>query len=346
MDFKGRINKLRKIFSEAGCSGFFIDDPLNILYLTGCHLTAGKVFVGEIEAHLIVDGRYYELCKKQSPIPVLKAEEIPLKELLAPLATVGFDSNIVTHQQFLELQKVAPQTTFHPMNACLQRLRSVKESSELEALRTSAAFAVEGARYLSTLLIEGITEKELAIALEIFWKQQGSQALSFDPIIAFGPNSSMPHYRAGTARLQKGQHVLIDIGVQFHDYHSDLTRIVYFGDPDPKIKEIEEIVVAAYQRAIDMCRAGVRVGDLDLAARDHIASKGYGDYFTHSLGHGVGLEIHEFPLIRDREPFRDVILEAGMVITIEPGIYLPGIGGVRYENTVIVSDAGCEVITK
>ena len=152
----------------------------------------------------------------------------------------------------------------------------------------------------------------------------------------------MPHYKGGSTALKKGDAVLLDIGVNWHRYHSDMTRVVFFGKPKPKILEIYEIVLAAQLAALELCRPGSKIGELDEAARDYIASKNYGEYFTHGLGHGVGLEIHEAPSVRSKGPDKNLKLEEGMAITIEPGIYLPGVGGVRIEDTVIITKKGHE----
>lgn len=345
MEYDDRLGRLRRCLAEESCDAFFVENALDLFYFTGCQMSAGKLLVTANDAFLIVDGRYFEACKARCHFPVLKAEDKPLPDLLQGIKVVAFDATVMTYQQVTDLQKMAAHIKLHPLGGVLQKLRSIKEPAELEALRVSAKYAVAGFHFLQTLIKEQVSEKELAQALEIFWKQQGSQALSFDPIIAVGANSAMPHYRAGQGKVEPGKHVLCDIGVQFNHYHSDMTRIVYCGQPDPKILEIEEIVVEAYLKAEAICRAGVTAGELDRAARGHITSKGYGEQFTHSLGHGVGLEIHEYPLLRDRPSLGEVVLQAGMVITLEPGIYLPGIGGVRFENTVIVQKHGCEVIT-
>ena len=156
----------------------------------------------------------------------------------------------------------------------------------------------------------------------------------------------MPHYRAGPAKLKPNTPVLIDIGVVLAHYHSDMTRVAFFGAPPALIQTIYAIVEEAKARALAICRPGVLVGELDRSARDYISSKGYGDFFTHSLGHGIGLDIHEPPIIRDSGLYRTLPLQAGMAITIEPGIYLPGVGGVRLEDTIIITEQGYENLTE
>jgi Xaa-Pro aminopeptidase len=213
-------------------------------------------------------------------------------------------------------------------------------------LRKAANLGTEGFEYLLEIIREGISEAELAVELEIFWKRKGSRGLSFQPIIAFGASSSMPHWRASSARLKKGDAILIDIGVHYHHYHSDMTRVVYFKEADPKMVEIHSIVQEAQQLALSLCKPGVKIGELDKTARDSITKRGYGAHFTHSLGHGIGLEIHELPTLRSGSPQSDLLLEPGMCITIEPGIYLAGVGGVRLEDTVVITESGYENLTK
>lgn len=225
-------------------------------------------------------------------------------------------------------------------------MRRVKDKQEIRLLGKAANLGTEGFHYVCSKLTEGITEQELAIALEIFWKEKGSQGLAFSPIIAFGKNSSMPHHRAGATKLQSGDIVLIDIGVLLDYYHSDMTRCVFFGPPQKKLIEIYEIVRQAQEMALAMCRPGVLIEELDRAARSYIASKGHQEHFTHGLGHGVGLQIHEGPSLSQKSADKTLPLEEGMVITIEPGIYLPEIGGVRIEDTVVITDKGHKNLTK
>lgn len=156
----------------------------------------------------------------------------------------------------------------------------------------------------------------------------------------------MPHYRAGNTKLKQGMPILIDIGVNYRHYHSDMTRVVFLGEPDPKLKTIYHIVEKAQKEALQLCKPGTLIGELDRAARGYIESQGYGDHFGHGLGHGVGLEIHELPNVRNKPPFNSMVLLPGMVITIEPGIYIPDIGGVRIEDTIVITENGHENLTE
>lgn len=360
MFFRDRLAKLQYTLALVPCDALLIDDTINIFYMTGLNLSAGKLLVDRRGAHLIVDSRYFEICKKSSPFPTLEAEKFSLEVLLASqefadISSLAFDSDKTSHKTFISLLNMVEKVNLShsknlylqllPIDNPLKSLRSIKDAQEIALLREAATLGLQGLDFAKSLLKEGITELEVAIALEIFWKQRGGRNVSFDPIIAFGVNSSMPHYRAGNQYLKIGDPVLIDIGVCLNHYHSDMTRMIFFGDPDPRIKEIHAIVQQAQQAALAVCRPGTLLGELDTTAREVIASQGYGECFLHSLGHGIGLEIHEFPIIKNIQPYKEVALEAGMVVTIEPGIYLPGIGGVRIEDTIVITNEGYEKLT-
>lgn len=346
MNYLKRLSKVQELIPSLHADAVLIEHPMDLLYLTGLELSLGRLIVTEEKAELIVDGRYFEVCKKNSPCPVLPLEDFPLKQWLsdnASVKTVAFDSSKTSYQEYLQLENLI---SVIPVDAPVDQLRLIKDNEEIDLLREAAKFGCEGFQWISLKLQEGITESELALELEIFWRKRGAQKLAFEPIIAFGANSSMPHYHAGVARLQNNSSVLIDIGVTRKYYHSDMTRVLFYGEPKAKIKEIYAIVDEAKNRALELCKPGTPIGDLDAAARGYITSKGYGEHFNHSLGHGIGLDVHEVPRIRSQGPYSDRPLEAGMVITIEPGIYLPGIGGVRLEDTIVINQSGYENLTQ
>lgn len=357
MTYHIRLNALKQTLQKSGTDALLIEDPINLFYMTGLELSAGKLLVHSKGADLLVDGRYLEACKKQSPFPV-KAIEPPNFETLlgspefSHIHKLGFDSEKTTYKTYESLQKIAKKLTNEkrqlelvPVDGPLKLQRAIKDSGEIQVLREAASLGSQGYDFVCSLLKEGITEQECAAELEIFWKRRGSKAVGFDPIIAFGANSSMPHYRAGKEKLKTGDTVLIDIGVNLKHYHSDMTRVVFFGQPDTRILAIHAIVQKAQQAALKLCRPGITLGELDQAARDVIAESGHAEHFPHSLGHGVGLEIHEYPALKNSPPFASVPLAKGMVVTIEPGIYLPGIGGVRIEDTVVITENGHENLT-
>lgn len=346
MDYHHRIEKLQNSLKAYACNGLLIEEPVNLYYLTGQQLSGGNLLIFEKGALLCVDNRYIETCQKFAPCSVIQSEKTPLWDLVE-CSSLGFDAENTSFKRYEELQKnLGAKAKLIPLDNPVKALRMIKDQAEIGLLREAAALGSQGFDYICSLLREGIKENEIALELEIFWKRRGSKSLAFDPIIAFGPNSSMPHYRAGQTQLKKGMPVLIDIGVNYQHYHSDMTRVVYFGEPDPKIRTIYAIVEKAQKAALSLCKPGTAIGKLDEAARGLIQAEGFGEFFNHSLGHGVGLEIHEAPTLRNKPPCKDRILDAGMVITIEPGIYLPGIGGVRIEDTILITENGHENLTK
>ncbi len=354
MNYAMRLERLRRLLCSQPCDALLIEHPTHLFYLTGLELSAGKLLITQQEAYLIVDGRYFERSSQQLLYPVYLLKEDILKECITSgnIHYLGFDKHQTIYQAFLTLNQLATNLKSQsydleivPVESLVQQLRLIKDEEEIICLRNAAQLGYQGYEYVVSLLRDGITEAELAFELEFFWKKKGASRLAFDSIIAFGANGSMPHYRAGPTKLQLHTSVLIDIGVVLSHYHSDMTRVVFFGTPSPLIQEIYSIVEEAKNRAFALCRPGTLIGDLDRAAREHIASKGYKEHFTHSLGHGVGLDIHEPPTIRDIGLYSTMPLQTGMVITIEPGIYLPQIGGVRLEDTILITENGYENLT-
>lgn len=335
-----RIPKLLPILDPS--TAYLVTNPTDIYYLIGLDLSAGTLLIDHACSFLLVDGRYYEAVKSLSPVPTYLSKENLLFDLLKN-KKVLIDQENTTLLAFLKLKEKAEKAGVEliPHNSLIKPLRAIKDPDEVIYLQEAAKLGEEGFDLVFSLLTEGVQEREVATELEYYWKNKGAQGVAFEPIIAFGPNSALPHYRAGEARLQKNDIALIDIGVKWQHYHSDMTRVFFFGNPDEQLKTIYRIVKQAYTSALKLVKPGVSVSTLDQAARNVIQEAGYGEYFTHSLGHGVGLEIHEYPLLKG-----EALLEKGMAITIEPGIYLPGLGGVRLEDTVLVTETGYENLSK
>ncbi|MDF2576703.1 MAG: pepP [Chlamydiales bacterium] len=361
MNSLNRINRLQIILKERELDSFVIEDSINLFYFLNLNLSAGTLIITQTDAQLFVDGRYIETCIKQAPIRVELTSDQKIKKYLTEqssdrVKSLGIDSNRITYSDYLRWTKRTGEIgteTKHtitwvliPTEGIIEFLRSSKDSIEIEYLKQAAELGAQGFDFICKNLKTGISEKELATELEIFWKRHQGERLAFEPIIAFGKNSSMPHYRSGEKKLTEGDTVLIDIGVVLNQYHSDMTRVVFWGDPHPKIKEIYSIVKQAQQVALDLCKPGIKLGQLDEAARQMIGEAGYKDFFNHSLGHGLGLEIHESPKVSQLSTDKDLELHSGMVITIEPGIYLPDIGGVRIEDTIVVTDQSYEILTR
>lgn len=215
----------------------------------------------------------------------------------------------------------------------------IKDEKEIECLRKSAALLWKGFQYIKMRLHPGAREKQIASEFETFTKERGAKAMAFEPIIAFGKNSAEPHHRAGKDKLQENDIAMIDIGVIVEKYCSDMTRVLFFGEANPRLKKMYEIVKKSQRAALALCKPGTIIEDLNQAARKVLRDAGMEEYFIHGLGHGVGLEIHEAPHFRID---KDLALKANMVITIEPGLYIPDLGGVRYEDTIIITETGYE----
>lgn len=314
-----------------------IDDPIDLYYLTGVHLSLGRLLIWQSSATLYVDGRYIEACQKQSQVNVSQWDwKSPLP--ITSKMRVGFDSLKMSYDQVEKLK--ATQGTLVPLKGPILKQRLVKDELELTKLAAAAKFGMEGYEHVIESLEDGITERELAIKLEVFWKMRGAEALAFEPIIAFGENGSKPHYRASDRRLKKGDAVLVDLGVVLDSYHSDMTRVVFYGEQSSKMEKVYNSVLEAQLSALSLCKAGVSIREPYLAALKIIEDHGH--EFIHSLGHGIGLEVHEPPRLADV----DGVLEENMVITIEPGIYIPDFGGVRIEDTIVIKNNGFENLTE
>lgn len=358
MDYQKRIRTVQKYLKSKRLDGIIVDNPLNIFYLTGIELSMGTLLVTEKFAQLVIDNRYFESCKPRPYLFVMRWESGWLIKLLqqkrfAKVNSLGFDSENTSYDKYLIYRKEIKQlkkdsvgeriVSLKPLQNPIRTLRTIKDGDEVAALKEAAHLGSQGFDFVSSLLQEGVTELELANKLEIFWKERGSKGVAFESIIAFGSNSSMPHYKPSTHKLKRGNPVLIDIGVNLAHYHSDMSRVLFYGKPSKQMEEIYEIVLEAQEAAITLAAPGIPLFALDTAARDCIARHGYEKYFIHSLGHGIGLEVHEYPFFKKKD---HTLLEAGMVLTIEPGIYLPGIGGVRIEDTILITKGGHENLTQ
>jgi Xaa-Pro aminopeptidase len=345
-----RLDKVQKQLIRWGVEGLLIDDPIDLFYLTGKELSAGLIVILPTQATLFVDGRYFENCKREVPFSVQLSRGSFFEELSILLQGVslklGFDSTALSYQKVFDLTNSLKEgVQLIPLKQPLREIRQIKDLSEQRLLKQASHLCSLGFNHLFNYIKEGVEEKELSLCLKKFWLDQGGERVSFEPIIAFGENGSMPHYRAGSARLKKDQSILVDIGVEVDHYQSDMTRMIFFGTPTEEFQKIYNIVYEAQKRGLDALKPRRLVKEIDFIARDWISQKGYGSKFTHSLGHGVGLEIHELPVLRSNGPQGDIRLEAGMVVTVEPGIYLPGWGGVRIEDTVLITENGHEILT-
>ena len=338
-----RLATLCKALGQEAC---IIEHPIDLFYLTGLQLSAGKLCVHADESILFVDGRYLQICQEKAPVKVCYDEREAIASFFAkcPCKRLYFDPKNTLYDSFLRWQELlrASKIELCANSALFQQLRMIKDHKELDKMRKSALLLWKGFDFLLTQFQEGITEKELARRFEIFSLQNGAEGLAFQPIIAFGAHSAMPHYQPDETPLQENSLVLIDIGVSLDHYHSDMTRVVFYKRPDPELKRLYQINKAGQEAALALCRPGVKLGTLDRAARDVMAREGVEQLYVHSLGHGIGLQTHEHPRIKWDGIDKDLVLEPGMVFTVEPGLYVAGKGGVRYEDTVVITASGYE----
>jgi len=338
---------LRKQMGSTGLDSFVVTDMKNVRYLTGFTGSSGALMIDSGTATLITDFRYAEQVEEETEgFDIRISKEAPLLEG-ARLKNgfkgrLGFEAKSMSYLDFSKLKGVLPEAQFIPCESLVQDLRKVKDPYEIGKIREAARI---GDAVFDEILVEirpGITESELAAEIDHRFRAKGSSGSAFETIVASGPRSSMPHARAGERRLTNGDMITFDMGAVFDGYCSDMTRTVVLGEADESQRSVYQLVLDAQQRALDMVKPGVKSCDLDRAAREMIEDKGYGENFGHRLGHGVGLDVHEEPVISGKV---DAPVSVNMVFTVEPGVYLPKRWGVRIEDTVVVREDGSERLT-
>jgi Xaa-Pro aminopeptidase len=343
----GRIERLRRSLEDEGLAACVFFGLKNIRYLTGFGGSAGVLLVMRDEVLLVSDFRYRLRAAAEAPSVRFVEVNDQLRDALPGLlervsGPVGVEDSHLTVQQWRRLEEGFEGAEHRFVNGLVERLRMVKSAPELEALRDSCSLVSRVVASVAEESVVGRSEQEMARALEMRARGWGSEAVPFDFIVAAGPRGAMPHAEPGPEPIPPGVLLVVDIGTARGGYASDMTRTFATGPVGDKEKEIYEAVRRAQEVGRRAVRPGARCADVDRSAREVIADAGYGQYFQHSLGHGVGLEVHEGPRLSS---LSDEVLEEGMIVTVEPGIYLPELGGVRIEDTVLVTATGCEVLT-
>ncbi|MGI6128547.1 MAG: M24 family metallopeptidase [bacterium] len=343
-----RLKRLQCKLQDLGLDGLVVKSPENRRYLSGFTGSEGWLLVLETKPYLCVDFRYLQQAKYQAPgCEIIRLDTMwpnTIRQLVpSECRRLGFEGRLLTYEHWDKLAKTLPTIDLVPTFDLVESLRVQKDEKEQTIIRQAIALADEGADFLRSKLIPGRQEREVALDLECFLRQRGADGAAFPFIVASGSRGALPHGEASDKRLQLGDLVTVDFGAVYQGYHSDLTRTFSLGAPTSKQKAIYEIVLQAQQKAIATAGPGVPCAEVDKAARDIIAKAGYGDYFGHATGHGVGLSIHEEPRLSVNV---DTILLPGMVVTVEPGIYLPGWGGVRIEDIILITHQGIEVLSQ
>ncbi len=351
MDYLGRLERVRLRLDAEELDGLYVTDPTNVRYLCGFTGSNASLLVTGAGARFFTDSRY----RLQSAEEVEAADVriYRLEEELGPLlraaaadlsaSRIGFEATRMTVSALERLRAVLEGRELVAASGWVESLRRVKDAEELALVRVAADMADETLAFILERVAVGRSERELALELEVHMREAGAESVSFPPIVAAGERSALPHAHPGDRPVEKGAYLLFDLGCIYRGYCSDLTRTVVIGPPERRHRETYELVAAAQQQGLDAVAPGKAAAEVDRAAREVIAAGGHAEAFGHGLGHGVGLEIHEAPGLRatSRE-----VLAPGEVITIEPGIYLPGFGGVRIEDLVTVTETGVEALSR
>jgi len=349
-----RIEKLRAAFDEAGVDALLVSEPHNRRYLSGFTGSNGYLVIGRDQTQIATDFRYWEQAKAQSGSLELFKVVGPLKEwigdLMRPWGTIriGFEAGDVSYDQFRQMRELigelpaSDRPELIPTTGLVEALRAIKDADEVAALARAIALGDAAFAEVAGRVEPGWTENQVAWEIEQYVRTHGGDGMSFTTIVAGGPWGAMPHARARDMPLHDGAGVVIDMGVLLDGYCSDMTRTIYLGAPDARFKEIYDIVLTAQLTAEELIEEGMGGEAAHMLAQLVIDEAGYGEMFGHGLGHGIGLQVHEAPRLAKRSTDT---LRNGMLFSVEPGIYIPGWGGVRIEDLVVLEEGRCRVLT-
>jgi Xaa-Pro aminopeptidase len=359
--FSQRRERLARLVADEGLDLLVVTNPINVSYLTNFSGESSYLLVSRDRTLLVSDGRFTQQIAEECPglamhiRPPARTIQDVAGEILTQLGAraVGFESGHLTVSDFETLKSAAPTVDWKGARDRIEKLRAVKDESEVAQIREAIRFAERAFDMFRAMLQPDDCEKDLGDALEMYVRRAGGRCSSFPSIVAVGSRAALPHCPPSRRRVAEAELLLLDWGASGRFYKSDLTRVLVprttsllsHGNGrslEPKLQEVYEVVLRAQRSALEVIRPGIAGGDVDAAARRVITDAGYGDCFTHSVGHGLGIEVHEMPLMR---PAAEAVLQSGMVVTVEPGIYVPEWGGVRIEDDVLVTPDGAEVLT-
>ncbi|WP_036452262.1 M24 family metallopeptidase [Mycoplasma buteonis] len=340
--------KLDQMFNKLGVEVLISEAPQTRLWYAGVQTTDGFIAIERDKATLFVDGRYIEYAKNNAKnVDVVLIKGLSMLEWFEQrnFKKIALEKNYLTKEVQDRIVKMVNPEVIEWVNA--QELRILKSDDELQTMQKVIDITLDAYNEFMQNLKEGMTEKEAAALLNYYLKMHGAEKEGFDEIIATGPSSAEPHHHPTDRKIEKGQLLKVDFGAQYKGYTADITRTSIFGGEEtaknPKMLEILNIVKEAAYEGRKAVRPGIKASDIDKVCRDYITAKGYGDYFVHSTGHGLGIDVHELPNVSAVSPF---VLEPGMIITVEPGIYIEGLGGARIEDDVLVTEDGHYVFSR
>lgn len=344
------LERIRKQLHKQQLDALLVSSKSNVFYLTGFRGSNGYILVTKNHQYLLTDARYTEKAKKVVPesyriVDIGEGLFFLLHTLLVKhrVKSIGFEAYDLSYAFYTQLDSLNG-FKLHPADDLLKQIRSLKRKEELTCIRKSQKMNELALKLLLDELKVGVTEVDLAWKLQLIAKDLGATKLAFDPIIAFGGNSSIPHHEVSSKKkLKRGDIILIDMGVVVDNYASDMTRTFFTKNPTKQQRHVYDTVLEANERAIAGIKPGASCDTIDKLARRHTSHSGYSKKFTHATGHGIGLDVHEYP--RVAKGSKDT-LKSGMVVTVEPGIYLPGKLGIRIEDMVEVTDKGKKVLTR
>jgi len=342
-----KLNRIRTALTSAGADGILITSTYNRRYVSNFTGSAGAVLISGEKALFITDFRYVEQAQTQcAGFDIVQHKGAILQEVADQakkngVTKLAFEQDYTTFAEYKNLENVF-KGELVPVSGIIEKLRLIKTSEEIKILKEAAKIADAAFTHILDFIKVGKTELEVSNELEFFMRKQGATSSSFDTIVASGKRSALPHGVATSKKIEAGDMITLDYGAYYNGYVSDMTRTIAVGNPDAKLKEIYDIVLQAQLKGMEGIKPGMSGIQADALTRDYIKEKGYGEYFGHSTGHGIGLEVHEGPALSFRN---DSILETGMVVTVEPGIYLPGVGGVRIEDDTLITNDHNEALT-
>ncbi|MGH9083379.1 MAG: M24 family metallopeptidase [Acidimicrobiales bacterium] len=342
-----RLGRLRRRLADDGVDGLVVTNLVNVRYLTGFTGSAAVLAVTPDAAVLTTDGRYRTQSAEEVRGPVeiavggVSAQRDAVKGALASAHRVGLEADHVTWAASRRWGELFGEVV--PTSGLVEGLREVKDAAEVDLMARAAAIADAALGEVLPGLVAGATEASFALALDSAMRRRGAEGTAFETIVASGPNSAKPHHRPGDRTIGAGDPVVVDFGAAFQGYRSDMTRTFCVGgEPEGELARVFEVVREAQARGVATVAPGVAAKDVDAACREVIGQAGWADAFEHGTGHGVGLDVHEAPTV---SPLATAILVPGMIVTVEPGVYLPGTGGVRIEDTLVVTEDGCRPLT-